>query len=296
MRIPPFVAHSRRPSGGLWSLGALLFAGCIGSSSATLTADDLLDRGLAKLAQKDYAGTLADCDRALALAPNRAVLHYTRGIAEFHLRRYDDAIDEFDRTVELDPTDTDAFYGRALSKRREHDFDGAFADYDHAIELDSDYWQAYNGRATTHNAHGDYALAIADYEKRIALEPEGSEYAWFQRSLLLRRLGRADTTGLAAHVDGWPDGWPKTLGQFLLGRIGPDELLRLADVAADAQTRREQRCEADYYVGITALLAGRSDEAREKFTDCLGTGVSDFLEATLSRAELGRMGVAVADP
>jgi lipoprotein NlpI len=256
-------------------------------------ADTRYNLGLALLEGGDLAGAEAELRRALALRPGDAEAWHGLGQAAFNRRDYAAAIAAFDRALALDAGLVDTVYARALARRRSGDFDGAFADYDRAVALAPDYWRAYNGRATTRNAHGDFALAIPDYERRIALEPTGSEYAWFQRSLLLRRLGRdPELAALSAEVARWPDDWPKVVGQFLLGHLGADELLRRAAAPADAQARREQLCEANYYVGITALLAGRTDEAREKFSACVATGVEVFLEHLLARSELARLGAA----
>lgn len=259
-------------------------------------SDALYNLGLAKSGKQDFAGAIAEFDQVLAQNPGDADACLSRGGAKFSLQDYAGAIADYDRAIALEPDFTAAIYSRALAHRRQGDYDAAFADYDHAIALDPDYWRAYNGRATTHNAHGDFALAILDYEKRIALEPDGDEYAWFQRSLLMRRLGRPDDGKLATQVASWPDGWPKTVGQFLLGKISADDLLRLAAATADAQTKREQLCEANYYVGITDLLAGRPAEAKEKFTACVATGVYQFLESLLARSELARMQAAAGAP
>ncbi len=309
---------------GVVVLLLLLGAGSRAPDSPVLSAAELTTRADAEADQKNYAAALVDYNAALALQPDFTRAYLNRGATQYELKDYPAAIASFSRTIELDPqnptaylnrgaakfslqdypaavadysqsltlnpNDPDVYYCRALAQRREGDYAAAFADYDHAIALDSSYWRAYNGRATAHNAHGDFELAIADYTTRIQLEPQGSEYAWFQRSLLLRRLGRADDTGLAAEILSWPSGWTKNVGLFLLGRIQPDELLRLAAQATDPQTQSEQLCEANYYVGITDLLAGRKDDAREKFQACVATGVYQFLEHLLARAELARMG------
>jgi lipoprotein NlpI len=321
----------RRLGRGTLALALLLLIGCQPPPAPMApTADEYSTQGITKFDQADYDGAIADYNRALALEPNDADVHFnlglarngkqdyagaiaefdqvlalnpgdaeaclSRGSAKFFQENYDGAIADYDHAIALEPNFTDAIYARALAHRREGNYDAAFADYDHAIALDPNYWRAYNGRATTHNAHGDYALAILDYEKRIALEPDGDEYAWFQRSLILRRLGRPDDGELAKQVASWPHNWPKTVGQFLLGQLGPDELLRLAALSTDPQTKREQLCEANYYVGITDLLAGRPAEAKVKFQTCVDAGVYQFLESLLARTELAKMQAAANAP
>ena len=252
-------------------------------------ADGYFNLGVAKNAQHDFPGAIAAFDRAVALNPTDAEAFLSRGEARFSQQKYDAAIADYDHALVLNPRLIAAIYARALAQRRRGNYDEAFAGYGRALELDPNYWLAYNGRATTHNAHGEFALAIADYEQRIRLRPEGAEYAEFQRNLLRQRLGQGTAAELAPIVAAWPEGWPKTVGQYLLGRMDARELLLRAAMTMDGQTRREQRCEASYYVGITALLAGRRAEAREKFLECRATGVNVFLEYLLAGSELARM-------
>ncbi len=327
--LPPL--GFRRLGLALSALAMLLLAACSRPppSSPALTAEELMARADSKADQKDYAGALADFHAAIALQPDFALAYFNLAVTQYEMNDFNGAIASFTQPLQLDPQNIDAyldrgvtkfarqdypaaiadynlalalnpnytpaFYSRALAQRREGDFDDAFADYDHAIALDPNYWRAYNGRATAHNAHGDFALAISDYEMRIKLEPDGDEYAWFQRTLLRRRLGLPDDGQLAPVVLSWPDGWTKTVGLYLLGRVSADDLLRLAAQAKDPETKSDQLCEANYYVGITDFLAGRKDDAREKFKACVATGVYQYLEYLLSRSELARMQTATAD-
>jgi tetratricopeptide (TPR) repeat protein len=322
--IPFSPPPSRRPVCGVLALVLLLSAGCQTPPRPGPTADRLVADGIARAEQQDYDGAIADFNRALALRPgdadtrfnlglargskqdyagalaefNRALalrpgdpeIWLSRGSVKFYQEDYAGAIADYDRAVAVRPDYALGYYARALAQRRRGNYDGAFADYDRAIALDPSSWLAYNGRATTRNGHGDFALALPDYARRIALRPEDAQYVWFERSLVLRRLGRPDEFDLAGEVAGWPDGWPKTVGRFLLGDLEAGVLLRLAAAPADAQTRREQLCEANYYVGMDALLDGRTAEAREKFLACRATGVDVFLEYFLAGVELARLG------
>ena len=61
------------------------------SQTAASQAAELLDAARNAFLQADYSGALADCDKALALTPNDALLHELRGLSLFALHRYDEA-------------------------------------------------------------------------------------------------------------------------------------------------------------------------------------------------------------
>jgi lipoprotein NlpI len=92
-------------------------------------------------------------------------------------------------------------------------------------------------------------------------------------------------------VAAWPEGWPKTVGQFLAGV--PDEATLLAAAAkGDAKVVPGQQCEADYFIGLTRLIGGDETGARDFWGKCVATDLKDFNEYQLSKAELARLDAA----
>ena len=61
------------------------------SQSTSDQATELVDAAHDAFYQGDYAGALKQCDQAIALQPNDALLHEFRGLALFALHRYDEA-------------------------------------------------------------------------------------------------------------------------------------------------------------------------------------------------------------
>jgi tetratricopeptide (TPR) repeat protein len=65
--------------------------GAYGQMTREDQAMGLLDAARADFAQGDYASTLADCNKAVARAPDSAVAHEFRALALFALQRYQEA-------------------------------------------------------------------------------------------------------------------------------------------------------------------------------------------------------------
>jgi hypothetical protein len=80
-----------------------------------------------------------------------------------------------------------------------------------------------------------------------------------------------------ARKNGDPDRWLEKVFDCLDGTLPPEGLAALA--AADGDSSR--LCEAYYYAGEAALLAGSADGARNWFQKCVDTGVKYDPDNTL---------------
>ncbi|MEG3440421.1 toll/interleukin-1 receptor domain-containing protein, partial [Pannus brasiliensis CCIBt3594] len=117
-----------------------------------LSAEEFLDRGLAKYNSGDYQGAIADFDRAIQLQPDYANAYYNRGRAKYKSEDKQGAIADNDRAIQLQPDLAGAYNTRGVAKYDSGDYPGALADYDRAIQLKPDYAEAYNNRG---NAKSD---------------------------------------------------------------------------------------------------------------------------------------------
>jgi len=95
---------------------------------APLDADAYARRGAASASRGDFAGALADLDRACALAPTSAALLAQRGSIELALKQTAQARQDIDKALELDPGQADARLQRAMARAHDKDTDGALAD------------------------------------------------------------------------------------------------------------------------------------------------------------------------
>src|SRR5436190_18399346 len=75
---------------------------------------------------------------------------------------------------------------------------------------------------------------------------------------------------------------------FLLGKSDPDALLKAAE-HPDAESRRGQVCEAEFYVGEWHLLNLRLKEASDLLSRAEKTCPKTFIEYEAAVAELRRM-------
>ena len=268
------------------------------------------NRASLKSARGDLGGALADFDRAITLNPGDAVLFYRRGVLKTAQKDYAGAIADFDRALAIDQDFVDARSKRAYAKGQKEDDNGAMDDYIAAAEtrwsrgdldgalddlewadgLDSTHAEAHFLKGKVEQALGKYEEAVGDYD--VAIQYGGDEdfvvWAHLYRHCVLLRLGRTDD-GLAGIVAKWENGWEKTAGLFLTGRVTESKLLAAAAAEPDAILARAQQCEAYYYAGMVRLAAQDRKAARALFEKSVATNMPDVHEYEFADSELARM-------
>jgi len=165
------------------------------------------------------------------------------------------------------------------------------AGYTKAIAQDPKGGRAYHNRGCLHyNAH-KFPEALADFRKARELGSDARDYFCFRLWPLQTRSGEKDeaTRELTAYMEhrpvGKPDDWQSKVGRFLAGQMTQADLLKAA-ADPNAQTDREQHCEAYFYAGSKRLIEGDQTTAADYFKQCVATDVKKFEEYSSAVAEL----------
>ena len=228
---------------------------CEAAKLDLLTATAYSYRGAAKSNSGDQVGAIADCRHA----------------------------------IELDPKNANAYRARAHTRASQGDYTGAIADLDQAIQLDPLCADAYRLRGEIKDRLGDFEGALAAYLQSIRFANDDAAYSRFWVCLIGLRLHRGKPQqDLAAAIADWKDGWPRTVGRFLVGKLTETDFMALAG-QADPKIANEQQCEACYYAGMLRHLQSDDAGARYLFQRCMATGVDIFSEFGFARTELGRL-------
>jgi len=135
-------------------------------------------------------------DRALAIRPGDAALHYNRGNIQHALGRYEDALRSFDATVARAPDSAVSHYNRGNALRALGRDADALAAYDRAIALDAANADAHLNRGNALRALERDAEAVLSYDQAIALRPDHADAHW-NRAWALLALGE--------YLRGWPE-------------------------------------------------------------------------------------------
>jgi tetratricopeptide (TPR) repeat protein len=115
------------------AIGLLMVVGCRPSPlSVPPDAVRALARAKVLMASGLFDRAIAECNRAIEVAPNYALAYNDRGLAHTKRARLRVAIADFDRAIQLDPTLAVAYFNRGL----------AYAKAGRQAEADEDFAQA----------------------------------------------------------------------------------------------------------------------------------------------------------
>jgi lipoprotein NlpI len=233
-----------------------------------------------------YEKAIADYDTALKLRDGDEVAHYDRGNAYAALGRHREAIADYDAALRLKKDYQPAYFNRGNSYQAIGRFEAAASDYDAAIKLKPDDVGAIHNRGFVNFYLGNYAASGEDFKRGAA----NDAYLAIWRHLALSRIGQADPRELALNtvVKYDRDIWPGPIIALFLGQMKPAQVLAAAQ-AGDAKKRREQGCEAAFYLAEYALLRVEIGDAQRLFREALDGCPAGFVEHLASEAELKRL-------
>jgi tetratricopeptide (TPR) repeat protein len=152
-------------------------------------------RALFKNDADDKEGSLADWDRAIALAPTDEDLYYARAELKYELLGYDKSI--ADATNGLVPSNPFHYYERAVIHYMGGYHAKGLQDIDRALALDSSIALFHFQRGKAYCSLGDHAKAITIYTKSIALDSLDA-YPVFNRARCYHETGK-----FREAIEGW---------------------------------------------------------------------------------------------
>jgi len=280
-------------------------------------------RGAAYYRKGEFDKAIADFDAAIRLKPDYGNAFWNR--ARAHGRKGDltEALADFDMAVRFKPKEPEILVDRAKAREALDDIPGAIADLGAAIDLDPKVPLPYYERGNVRFRTGDIDKALADYDQAIRLAPEYPEpvtsrgrielfhtnrpaaaatdlatgvkldpkdiYAAIWLHIARSRNGTPDHAELAANAKALGSGdWPWPVVQLFLGAATPDAVLGAA-AADNEQTRQEQLCEANFYLGMFRLENKAPVEAKMLIAKAAEMCPADMLEKAAAKAELARL-------
>jgi tetratricopeptide (TPR) repeat protein len=244
-------------------------------------------RGLVRRRQGDDEGAISDLDVAINAQPS-AIAYLERSAAKFHLGRIDQALEDADRSIAMKPDFVDARHSRGELRASVGGYAGALEDLNEAVRLAPNDALVRRDRGAVYFNEGDFAAAVADFDQSLQLAPTDA-YALIWRHLAKARLKQDDAAELAAgaaKID--RTAWPAPVVALLLGQSKAEDVQAAVARAAPAD-RQGQACEASYYLGEAALLAGAQPEASKHLQSAADSCPLIYMERSAAAAELRRM-------
>lgn|GEM_PF-1094705 len=146
---------------------------------------DMKERG-AKFPElvKARDASMADLDKAIALAPERLLFLKRRGAYMLRFAAgpedYEAIIADFSKAISLDPSDAQLYFLRSSVLMLREDFKGALEDDDRAVALEPANAGYVGSRGWLKLVFlGDYKGAEADADRAIRLDTSSDAYQWY---------------------------------------------------------------------------------------------------------------------
>jgi len=124
-------------------------------------------------------------------SPHKARPYASRGAAYYEQGNFALSLADSDKAIALDPNLADAYYNRGLVEYRQGKFLQALSDWNKTIKLNHLYEDAYNNRGMVYDHQGKLAQAVSDYNKAIQINPNHAE-AYINRGLVYYELKKYD--------------------------------------------------------------------------------------------------------
>jgi lipoprotein NlpI len=252
-------------------------------------AVNYFNRGNAYHDEGDNDRAIADYARAISIDPKFAIPHYNRGLI-YHLNGdYDRAIADYTQAIGIDPRYADSYNNRGSAYDKKGDYDRSNADYTQAISIDPNYVAAYLNRGQLNLYSGALSKALVDFNKAMALNPKSGYAALWLDIVGQRNNVQSRLMQTSSQVD--MTKWPAPVIRLFLGQMTTAAVLTAAD-DPDANKKKDQVCQANFYSGELSLMKGSKDDAARLFRLAASDCVHDSREWGAANAELKALGAA----
>ena len=254
-----------------WMFIALMVMAMI-TTMAHAGGPDLAKRGLAAQQQGDWPTAIDFYSQALAAGDlgqkSKAQVLGLRANAFGATGAFDKALADYAAAMDVIPGQPAPYVGRSIVYRQTGDYSHAIEDASAAIAHSPGYALAYTNRGLANFYAGNFAAAAEDFTHSQKDDPTEPDFVlWLH--LAHARAGQDDATEFAANAERInPQIWSGPAVYFFLGKVKAEDLPALA-AAPNPVLQRQQTCDASFYLGEAALLAGDKDEARRQFKSVL---------------------------
>lgn len=232
---------------------------------------------------------IADATTAIRLSGflNHALAkaYDNRAFAYRKVGKKQQAFTDASTAIRLDPRNASSFSARVFADIAMARYAQALADITSAIHLDPSQVSYYETRGDIDSFLGRFANAIPDFRRSIANNRAYVGLWLFLAQTHVRQSGAGELAGNTASLS--KAAWPSPVIAFYLGRSTRARVLAAA-THGNATTRKNQACEAAFYLGEWELLHGETSTARIDLRRAVSTCPSGFIERYGARAELAR--------
>ena len=147
--------------------------------SSAQTANELNKSGIIKAKAGDFAGAIADYDRAIHLDSTKAEIFFNRATSKAKSKNQQGAIVDYSKSIVL-KSDPDSYYARALMEIEISDYKVALDDLNKSYEAKKNNPNYFFMRGDCKYLLKKISSAIDDFTKAIELKPDYDKAYFFR--------------------------------------------------------------------------------------------------------------------
>ncbi len=252
-------------------------------------------RGVANGLRGNTNQAISDFSKSIDRQPNLASAFRARAFAHTMIGNWERAHADITRLTQLAPQNVGPFRDRSWIYVLQGEYTLALREIKKADELQPNDLYINRNKAIVFDLLDDIGSALAACESALhAAEtnsnPNNKIYLHLQMSVLRRRIlgEKIKSDPFYDDLFQWSDRWPKRIALYLTDHITAESLIQAAGQEKNPERRRQQKCEAYYYVGMMSALTGRRDDACAYLQKCLATKRHEMAEYVLAQGQLRR--------
>ncbi len=138
---------------------------------ASLSAEELEERGEICRAQRDYLGAIEAFELAIKKKPS-SDLYNKDAISLIMLKRFGEARKVLDRSLKLNPNCAETWNNLAVIFYEQRKYSGAIQRFKKAIELNPDFASFHSSLGTVYMDTKQYREAVVEYRRALELDPD----------------------------------------------------------------------------------------------------------------------------
>ncbi len=242
------------------------------------------------LNKREYDKAIADYTQAIKSwglsKENLSIAYYGRGSAWYGKEDFKNAVADFSEAIRLGPR-SEAYYARGMSWLYAGGYNKAISDFNEAIRIYPQFAAAYMVRGVTEYIKGEFSSAATDLAKSQQFNADFYTAIWLYLAREHDHVnGKAELAVNSRGLD--TKKWPGVVVRVYLGMADPSTITSKVE-EADLDSREEQMCEANFFLGEWHFVNNRKELAQKNLAKAQSSCPMHSFEYSAASIDLSRL-------